>query len=212
MGHESIVGIPITGVLQTDAAINPGNSGGPLLDSSGKVIGMNTAILSESGSSSGIGFSVNIATIKTVSKLLINRGKVERPFTGIMFSEQIQSLLGIKEGVLIRQVLPDSPAKWVGLKGTEILPDGSIALGDIILSINDVKIHSDLEFFETIEDHDIWENVELEIIRLDEEKGVQMKKITLKIGVTNEKQNQNAAEKNFDKQKTELKKDDSASD
>merc|ERR1711902_451056 len=197
MGHESIVGIPITGVLQTDAAINPGNSGGPLLDSSGKVIGMNTAILSESGSSSGIGFSVNIATIKTVSKLLINRGKVERPFTGIMFSEQIQSLLGIKEGVLIRQVLPDSPAKWVGLKGTEILPDGSIALGDIILSINDVKIHSDLE---------------LEIIRLDEEKGVQMKKITLKIGVTNEKQNQNAGEKNFDKQKTELKKDDSASD
>jgi S1-C subfamily serine protease len=167
--QESSVGILIRGVLQTDAAINPGNSGGPLLDLSGRVIGMNTAILSGSGSSAGIGFAVPSGIINWASKLLIKNGKIHRPYTGIAFDEHLQALLGIKKGILIRGIFKESPAAKLGLKSTSIEEDGSIQIGDIIIGVNGAEVDSDLDFFEIIEDHKPGQNIELELLRFAEE-------------------------------------------
>ena len=95
-------------MIQTDAAINPGNSGGPLLDSSGQVIGMNTAIYSTSGASAGIGFAIPIDTMKVVVEQIIREGKIVRPFTGLQFYTgpyQAQSL-GVDRGLVVVSVVP----------------------------------------------------------------------------------------------------------
>ena len=99
---------PIYNMIQTDAAINPGNSGGPLLDSSGQVIGMNTAIYSTSGASAGIGFAIPIDTMKVVVEQIIREGKIVRPFTGLQFYTgpyQAQSL-GVDRGLVVLSVVP----------------------------------------------------------------------------------------------------------
>ena len=99
---------PIYNMIQTDAAINPGNSGGPLLDSSGQVIGMNTAIYSTSGASAGIGFAIPIDTMKVVVEQIIREGKIVRPFTGLQFYTgpyQAQSL-GVDRGLVVVSVVP----------------------------------------------------------------------------------------------------------
>ena len=104
LGREvrSPTGRPITNVIQTDAAINPGNSGGPLLDSSGRLIGMNTAIYSPSGASSGVGFAIPVDTLSTVVKALVDDGRVRRPVLGITFlGGQQAKALGIDAGVLV---------------------------------------------------------------------------------------------------------------
>jgi len=109
---------PIRGVIQTSAAINPGNSGGPLLDSSGRLIGMNTAILSESGSFAGIGFAIPVDEINRVVPQLVNNGKVVRPRLGVQIAEDEQAhQLGVKEGALVVRVFPGSPAEAAGLQG-----------------------------------------------------------------------------------------------
>jgi S1-C subfamily serine protease len=124
---RSPIGRPITNVLQTDAAINPGNSGGPLLDSSGRCIGMNTAIYSPSGASAGIGFAIPIDTVQSIVETLIRDGKVVRPVLGISYlgSKQARTL-GINSGVLVLDVPPDSPAAKAGLKGTRRTESGLI--------------------------------------------------------------------------------------
>lgn len=124
---RSPIGRPITDVLQTDAAINPGNSGGPLLDSNGKLIGMNTAIYSPSGASAGIGFAIPVDAVRVIVETLIRDGQVVRPILGISYlgSKQARTL-GINSGVLVLDVPPESPAARAGLKGTRRTGNGLI--------------------------------------------------------------------------------------
>lgn len=128
--------------IQTDAAINPGNSGGPLLDSAGRLIGINTAIYSPSGASAGIGFAVPVDTVMRVVPQLIKTGKYIRPALGIEVDEQInarlQALTGSK-GVFVLRVTPGSAAHRAGLVGVEVTA-GGIVPGDRVISIDGIAV------------------------------------------------------------------------
>ena len=140
---QSVTNRPIDGVIQTDAAINPGNSGGPLLDSAGRLIGVNTAIYSPSGASAGIGFAVPVDTVSRVVPELIAHGKVARPRLGVEIDASLSDLvtgrLGV-EGVLLKGVVPSAPAASAGLRGTRRDRDGSIIPGDIVQEIDGKKV------------------------------------------------------------------------
>ncbi len=124
-------GRDISGVIQTDAAINPGNSGGPLLDSAGRLIGVNTAILSRSGSFAGIGFAVPVDTINRIVPELIRRGRAARPGLGIVvLDEEATARLGVI-GVVIERVMPGTAAEKAGLAP---LDPGRRRLGDVIVA------------------------------------------------------------------------------
>ncbi|MEL6266423.1 MAG: trypsin-like peptidase domain-containing protein [Pseudomonadota bacterium] len=127
----------IRGVIQTDAAINPGNSGGPLLDSAGRLIGVNTAIFSPSGSSAGIGFAVPVDTVNRVVPQLIARGRYAPPSLGIGVDRRAQALArraGI-EGVLVLRVPRGSAAARAGLRPARLEPDGRLVPGDVIVAV-----------------------------------------------------------------------------
>jgi 2-alkenal reductase len=126
-------GREITNVIQTDAAINPGNSGGPLLDSAGRVIGVNTAILSPSGTSAGIGFAIPIDSVNRVVPQIISRGYVPTPGIGIIAASEAAGARAGVEGVIIARTIPDSSAQRAGLRG---LDPGSGSLGDVIIGVN----------------------------------------------------------------------------
>lgn len=143
---QSQTGLPIRDVIQTDAAINPGNSGGPLLDSSGRLIGVNTAIYSPSGTSAGIGFSIPVDVINWVIPDLVNYGEVRRPVLGInLVSVQQMKQLGIR-GVMIQGITENSGAEKAGLKPVRRDRMGEVNYGDIIVQIDDAEImdNSDL--------------------------------------------------------------------
>jgi len=165
----------IEDVIQTDAAINPGNSGGPLLDSAGRLIGVNTSIASPSGSSAGVGFAVPVDTVNRVVPELIAYGKQVRPRLGIGIApEQVLRGTGIT-GVLIRTVEPGSGAAEAGLRGTEIARDGRILLGDIIQSIGGKAIRSADDLLNELEKHKVGEVVEVGILRDQNEMKVQVR-------------------------------------
>jgi S1-C subfamily serine protease len=125
-------------VIQTDTAINPGNSGGPLLDSAGRLIGVNTAIISPSGSSAGIGFAILVDIVNRVVPELIKSGRVPTPGIGIVAaSEAVSTRLGI-EGVIIVRTAPGSPAERAGIRGVDL---GSGALGDVIVQVDGKPVH-----------------------------------------------------------------------
>lgn len=137
---ESVTNRKIEGVVQTDAAINPGNSGGPLLDSAGRLIGVNTAIASPTGSSAGIGFAVPVDTVNQVVPQLIKHGRVIRPQLGIVLAEdRIARQLGV-EGALVLRVQAGSGAAPAGLRGTERDENGDIILGDVIQTVDGEKV------------------------------------------------------------------------
>jgi S1-C subfamily serine protease len=143
LGREikSVSGRTIQDVIQTDAAINPGNSGGPLLDSAGRLIGVNTAIYSPSGASAGIGFAVPVDILNRTVPEVIKYGRLIRPGLGVSIAnDRIAKKLGVK-GVLLINVQPGSAAEKAGLRGTMRSGDG-IILGDIIESINDRSVNS----------------------------------------------------------------------
>eukprot|EP00752_Nemacystus_decipiens_P008782 g7836.t1 len=149
LGREvkSPSGRPISNVIQTDAAINPGNSGGPLLDSLGRIIGMNTAIYSPSGGSAGIGFAIPIDTLKTVVGTIIQKGRVSRPIIGITFLESARAnTVGIKKGVLVLDVKENTSAANSGLR-----PTTRTQLGDIIVAIDDQEINTEADLFKILE-------------------------------------------------------------
>jgi S1-C subfamily serine protease len=147
---RSVSGRAIEDVIQTDAAINPGNSGGPLLDSAGRLIGVNTSIYSTSGSSAGIGFAVPVDTVNRVVPQLIAHGRIVRPRLGVelddRWSEAVTRRLGV-EGVLVMRVTRGSGAEAAGLRGTVRDEDGSVVPGDIIVELDGQPVRSrdDLE-------------------------------------------------------------------
>ncbi|UPJ48632.1 trypsin-like peptidase domain-containing protein [Bradyrhizobium sp. 200] len=131
-------GREITNVIQTDTAINPGNSGGPLLDSAGRLIGVNTAIISPSGSSAGIGFAVPVDIVNRVVPELIKNGRVPTPGIGIVAaSEAVATRLGV-EGVIVVRTAPGSPAERAGIRGVNL---SSGAIGDVIVKADGKPVH-----------------------------------------------------------------------
>jgi len=148
---QSITGKPIKDVIQTDAAINPGNSGGPLLDSSGRLIGVNTMIYSPSGASAGIGFSIPADEVNWVVSDLVMYGEIRRPIMGIsLVATQYTRQAGL-EGALILDVSESSPAALAGLRPTYRTSQGQIELGDIITGINQDEIGSNNDLMNALE-------------------------------------------------------------
>lgn len=132
-----IGGLKIRDMIQTDAAINPGNSGGPLLDSAGHLIGMNSVIFSQSGSSAGIGFAVPADDISHIVNQIIQHGRVVLAGIGILpATPQVAKRLGIEKGILIAKILPNTPAAQIGLRVTQRNSWGQMVLGDVILAVN----------------------------------------------------------------------------
>lgn len=145
LGREitSIGGRPIEGVIQTDAAINPGNSGGPLLDSSGRLIGVNTMIISPSGGYAGVGFAVPVDIVNQVVPELIQHGKVQRAILGVsLFEDSLARRLGVRKGALVREVYDSTGAAAAGIKSTFIDDEGEIQLGDVITELAGRAIRS----------------------------------------------------------------------
>jgi S1-C subfamily serine protease len=143
----SVANNPIEGVIQTDAAINPGNSGGPLLDSAGRLIGVNTAIYSPSGASAGIGFAVPVDMVSRVVPQLIEFGEMRRPRIGVNLDARFDALvarrLGVR-GAVISGITRGGPAERAGLKALEQTRDGWI-IGDVITEIDGKSVTSQSE-------------------------------------------------------------------
>jgi S1-C subfamily serine protease len=162
---ESVTRRPIQGVIQTDAAINPGNSGGPLLDSAGRLIGVNTAIYSPSGASAGIGFAIPVDTVNRIVPELIRSGRVTRPGIGVQVAEdQIAERLGIT-GVLVVDVVPGSTAAKAGIRPTRREASGRVRLGDIITGIDGRKVESSNDLFLVLERYKVGDAVRISLLR-----------------------------------------------
>jgi S1-C subfamily serine protease len=159
----------IEGAIQTDASINPGNSGGPLLDSHGRMIGINSQILSPSGSSAGVGFAVPVSIAKRVVPQLLQNGQVKRPKLGIStrnisdFRNQVD--LPVSEGALIIQVARGSGAANAGLRGMQQDEMGNVELGDIIVGIDNDKVNNSDDLFRVLDKHQIGETAQVQIVR-----------------------------------------------
>jgi S1-C subfamily serine protease len=170
---ESMNGRPISGVIQTDAAINPGNSGGPLLDSAGRLIGMNTAIFSRSGAWSGVGFAIPVDTINEIVPQLIRHGKIARPGLGITLAPE-QAVEGLDiPGVLILHVTPGGPAEKAGLKPTT-QRRGQIILGDIITAVDKKPVRKFRDLAGILATKKVGDVVSVEILREGERSEVQV--------------------------------------
>jgi S1-C subfamily serine protease len=168
LGREilSVTKRPIQGVIQTDAAINPGNSGGPLLDSAGRVIGINTAIPVEV--SAGIGFAVPVDTVRWIVPQIIKYGKVERVGLGISsWDDQVTARLGLR-GVLVREVVEGGPAAKAGIRPTRITKDGNIP-GDLILEVNGKAVNNLRDLYRILDQYKAGDVVTLTIHRDDRE-------------------------------------------
>ena len=155
---QGVGGRPIKGCVQTDAAINPGNSGGPLLDSRGRLIGVNTAIFSPSGTSAGIGFAIPVDTVRRIVSQIIRYGRVQRPSLGVTviddqmlrnFARQLRRPL---EGVLLADVPADSPAAAAGLRGCVRDVRGGIGLGDLVTAVGDTPVRSVEDLLSAVEE------------------------------------------------------------
>lgn len=155
-------------LIQTDAAINPGNSGGPLLDSAGRLIGINTAIYSRSGASAGIGFSIPVDTVNRVVPQLIQKGKYVRPSLGIEIDENINARLSAAlklEGVFVLQVDAGTLADKAGLKGLRIKGNGEVVTGDIITALNNIKLATADKLMSLLDERQVGETVTVTVLR-----------------------------------------------
>jgi len=166
----------VAGVIQTDAAINPGNSGGPLLDSAGRLIGVNTAIRSASGSSAGVGFAIPVDLVNRVVPSLIARGRAPLPGIGIdPFPPEAVARAGIS-GVVIRSVGRGTPAAQAGLRAAN--PQRR-DLGDIIIAVNGRRVESVTQFAAEIDRVGIDNTAELTVVRDDKQRKLQVRVVDL---------------------------------
>ena len=174
IGSES--GPAVKGMIQIDAPINPGNSGGPLLDSSGRLIGVNSAIVSPSGAFAGIGFAIPVDKVNDVVTELIRHGKIIRPSLGIEPApDQWVEELGVS-GVLVLGVVPDGPAAKAGIRATRRTPDGQIELGDLILAIDGQTLKSANDLFKRRRKYKLGDTVTVQLLRDGQQQEV---KVTL---------------------------------
>jgi S1-C subfamily serine protease len=174
---QSVTKRTIKNVIQTSAAINPGNSGGPLLDSAGRLIGINTAIYSPSGGNIGIGFAIPVDEVNRVVPLLIKKGKLDRAGLGLQpLEDKLARELGVDKGVVIQRVLPGSPADKAGLRPLRWVQSGMfrrIRLGDLIVAINDKPVEKVNDYYDLLEQYKNGDTVTLTILRNGEEEKVQ---------------------------------------
>ena len=170
---ESVTRRPITGVIQTNAAINPGNSGGPLLDSANRLIGINTAIYSPTGSYAGIGFAVPVDTVNRIVPQLIEFGKVIKPGLGINIAPDsfVNGRLN-KSGVLILNIIEGGGAEKAGLKPTTQSSNGRILLGDLIKEIDNKKVNDSSDLFRLLDAKSVGDKVKVTIERDGKEKKI----------------------------------------
>ncbi len=162
---ESITQRPIQGVIQTDAAINPGNSGGPLLDSAGRLIGVNTAIYSPSGAYAGIGFAVPVDTVNRIVPQIIQFGRAIRPVLGVnLFDDHVARRLNIS-GVVIAEVIKGSGAESVGLQGISYDRYGRVALGDVIVEIEGTEVRDQNGLYRVVDRFRVGDTVTLKVQR-----------------------------------------------
>ena len=162
---KSLSNRTIEGVIQTDAAINPGNSGGPLLDSAGRLIGVNTQIVSPSGAFAGIGFAVPVDTVNRIVPELIKHGKLIRPGLGVsLVPDAMAKRWGIK-GLIIGKVSRGSGAEQAGLKGARETIAGRVELGDIITAVDGKPVETIDNLMDVMEHHKVNDRVAVEILR-----------------------------------------------
>jgi len=162
---DSVDGVPIRDVIQTDAAINPGNSGGPLLDSAGRLIGVNTAIVSPSGGYAGLGFAIPVDTVNWVVPELITHGRIQRPVMGIdLVSDHAARRLGL-EGALVGTVYRGSGADEAGMRPTYRSRRGQWVLGDLIVAVEDQPVRSSGELRLVLERRLVGETVRVTVDR-----------------------------------------------
>jgi len=159
----------IEGAIQTDAAINRGHSGGPLLDSHGRMIGINSQILSPTGTSSGLGFAIPVNIAKRIVPQLVQHGGVRRPRLGFT-SRDVESIknqveLPVSDGVLIWNVLQGGAAASAGLRGLTQTEEGNIELGDIIVGIDGEKIGSTDDLSRILDKHQVGDTISVEVMR-----------------------------------------------
>jgi S1-C subfamily serine protease len=162
---QSTPGRVIRNVIQTDAAVNPGNSGGPLLDSAGRLIGVNSSILSPSGAFAGIGFAIPVDEVNRIVTELIRHGAIVRPSLGVSLApDQLTDRLQL-EGVLVMRVDPGWPAARAGLRPTRRDFAGNVRLGDVIVAIDDEELESTEDFFAALEEREPGDDVTLTVVR-----------------------------------------------
>ena len=176
---KGVAGNPIEDVIQTDAAINPGNSGGPLLDGDGRLVGVNTAIYSQSGSSAGIGFAVPVDTVNRVVPQLIRSGRIVRPRLGVTLADDRMSApvldrMGVL-GAMVLRVLDDSAAARAGLRGMGQDEAGNLVPGDVIVEVEGRPVGGTMELFTALGRHSVGDRVTLTVHRVGE---------TLKLPIT----------------------------
>ncbi|MFK7906481.1 MAG: S1C family serine protease [Chitinophagales bacterium] len=170
LGREitSVSGLPIRDAIQTDAAINPGNSGGPLLDSSGRLIGVNTSIYSPSGAYAGIGFCIPSDVVNWVVPDLIEHGKLMRPSIGVQFASANANKRFDFKGALVLDVIKGSAAASIGMQPTIRDSRGNIRWGDIVVEIDGEKIESRNDLLLLLEKYKAGDEVKLTLVREDE--------------------------------------------
>ncbi len=167
LGREitSLTRHPITGVIQTDAAINPGNSGGPLLDSSGRLIGVNTQIYSPSGAFAGVGFAVPVDTVRRIVPQLIKYGERIRAGLGVNIAEDtLARQVGVR-GVLVLNVPKGSAGAKAGLRGTSRGARGRPELGDVIVGVEGDSVKTLNDLYKALDTHAVGDTVKIKILR-----------------------------------------------
>ena len=179
LGREiaAVDGGAIENAIQTDAAINPGNSGGPLLDSSGRLIGVNTAIYSPSGASAGIGFAVPVDTVRRVVPQIIEHGEYTPPQLGIRASADLNAYVRTRlriSGVVILEVDPGTGADRAGLQGTSRAADGRLILGDIVQAIDGDEVGGLGELQTVLDRYAPGDEVTVTILRQDQTRDVRI--------------------------------------
>lgn len=178
---ESLTRHPIVGVIQTNAAINPGNSGGPLLDSAGRLIGINTAIFSPTGANAGIGFAVPVDTINRIVPQLIEHGKVIKPGMGINLASDSFVSNNLKtSGILVLNVLPGSGAEKAGIEATQQTANGRTILGDLIKEIDGQEVANSTDLFRILDNKAVDD-----IISVTVERNGKTRKLKVKLGALN---------------------------